>query len=81
MRRWVLYRPVYRVPIGRPFARVALSLTVSVPVAYLVFGLLPWSEIALHSLQLSVLLLLCSLLLVRGLVNQRQASAASCRAC
>ena len=57
------------------FARVALSLTVSVPVAYLVFGLLPWSEIAPHSLQVSVLLLLCFLLLARGLVNQRQASA------
>ncbi len=32
--------------------------------AYLVFGLLPWSEIAPHSLQVSVLLLLCFLLLV-----------------
>ncbi|TXH88607.1 TIGR03013 family XrtA/PEP-CTERM system glycosyltransferase [Thauera aminoaromatica] len=70
-----LYRPVYQRSHRQTFARVALSLTVSVPVAYLVFGLLPWSEIAPHSLQLSVLLLLCSLLLVRGLVNQRQASA------
>lgn len=70
-----LYRPVYQRSHRQTFARVALSLTVSVPVAYVVFGQLPWSEIAPHSLQLSVLLLLCSLLLVRGLVNQRQASA------
>lgn len=70
-----LYRPVYQRSHRQAFARVALSLTVSVPVAYLVFGLLPWIEIAPHSLQLSVLLLLCFLLLTRGLVNQRQASA------
>ena len=70
-----LYRPVYQRSHRQAFARVALSLTVSVPVAYLVFGLLPWSEIAHHSLQVSVLLLLCFLLLARGLVNQRQASA------
>ena len=69
-----LYRPVYQRSHRQAFARVALSLTVSVPVAYLVFGLLPWSEIAPHSLQVSVLLL-CFLLLARGLVNQRQASA------
>ena len=41
-----LYRPVYQRSHRQTFARVALSLTVSVPVAYLVFGLLPWSEIA-----------------------------------
>lgn len=70
-----LYRPVYQRSHRQAFARVALSLTVSVPVAYLVFDLLPWIEIAPHSLQLSVLLLLCFLLLTRGLVNQRQASA------
>jgi hypothetical protein len=70
-----LYRPVYQRSHRQAFARVALSLTVSVPVAYLVFGLLPWSEIAPHSLQVSVLLLLCFLLLVARLVNQRQASA------
>ena len=70
-----LYRPVYQRSHRQAFARVALSLTVSVPVAYLVFGLLPWSEIAPHSLQISVLMLLCFLLLTRVLVNQRQASA------
>lgn len=70
-----LYRPVYQRSHRQAFARVALSLTVSVPVAYLVFGMLPWSEIAPHSLQISVLILLCFLLLARVLINQRQASA------
>ncbi|WEN43093.1 UDP-N-acetylgalactosamine-undecaprenyl-phosphate N-acetylgalactosaminephosphotransferase [Thauera sp. GDN1] len=69
-----LYRPVYQRSGRQTFARVALSLVVSIPVAYVVFGLLPWAEIAPHSLQVSVLILLCSLLAIRGLVNQRQAS-------
>ena len=69
-----LYRPVYQRSHRQAFARVALSLVVSIPVAYVIFGLLPWAEIAPHSLQVSVLILLCSLLMVRGLVNQRQAA-------
>ncbi|WP_345792540.1 TIGR03013 family XrtA/PEP-CTERM system glycosyltransferase [Thauera sp. JM12B12] len=69
-----LYRPVYQRSHRQAFARVALSLVVSLPVAYIIFGLLPWAEIAPHSLQISVLILLCSLLLIRGLVNQRQAA-------
>ncbi len=68
-----LYRPVYQRSHRQAFARVALSLVVSVPVAYVIFGLLPWAAIAPHSLQISVLILLCFLLLVRGVVNQRQA--------
>lgn len=69
-----LYRPVLQRSSRQAFARVLLSLLVSIPVAYGVFGLLPWAEMAPHSLQLSVVLLLSSLLLIRGLVNQRQAS-------
>ncbi|HRP26072.1 TIGR03013 family XrtA/PEP-CTERM system glycosyltransferase [Thauera sp.] len=69
-----LYRPVYQRCHRQVFARVGLSLVVSVPVAYVTFGLLPWAEIAPHSLQVSVLVLLCLLLLLRGLVNQRQAA-------
>lgn len=69
-----LYRPVYQRSHRQAFARVGLSLVVSVPVAYVIFGLLPWAEIAPHSLQVSVLILLCSLLMIRGLVNQRQAA-------
>ena len=68
-----LYRPVYQRSHRQVFARVSLSLVVSAPVAYAVFGFLPWSEMAPHSLQISVLILLCSLLAIRGLVNQRQA--------
>ena len=69
-----LYRPVFKRSHRQAFARVALSLLVSIPVAYGIYGLLPWAELAPHSLQLSVVLLLSSLLLMRGLVNQRQAS-------
>jgi sugar transferase (PEP-CTERM system associated) len=69
-----LYRPVYQRCRRQVFARVLLSLVVSVPVAYVVFGLLPWAAFASHSLQISVVLLLCSMLLMRGLINQRQAS-------
>lgn len=69
-----LYRPVLQRNHRQAFARVALSLLVSIPVAYGVFGLLPWAELAPHSLQLSVVVLLSFLLLMRGLVNQRQAS-------
>lgn len=69
-----LYRPVLRRSHRQAFSRVTLSLGVSVPVAYVVFGMLPWAELAPHSMQISVVLLLCSLLLMRGMVNQRQAS-------
>lgn len=69
-----LYRPVLQRSHRQAFARVALSLLVSVPVAYGVFGLLPWATLAPHSLQLIVVLLLSTMLLMRGLINQRQAS-------
>ncbi|OYD52661.1 sugar transferase [Thauera propionica] len=69
-----LYRPVLQRSPRQAFARVALSLVVSVPVAYAVFGILPWADLAPHSLQWSVVLLLSSTLLMRGVVNQRQAS-------
>lgn len=69
-----LYRPVLQRCKRQAFARVALSLLVSIPVAYGIFGLLPWAEMAPHSLQWTVVLLLSSLLLMRGLINQRQAS-------
>ena len=69
-----LYRPVMKRSHKQAFARVGLSLLVSIPVAYGISGLLPWAELAPHSFQLSVVLLLATLLLMRGLVNQRQAS-------
>lgn len=69
-----LYRPVYQRCRRQAFARVALSLVVSLPVAYVTFGLMPWPEIAPHPMQVSILVLLCSLLMLRVVVNQRQAA-------
>lgn len=68
-----LYRPVYERSRRQVFARVMLSVVVSVPVAYVVFALLPWADVASHSLQWIVLALLCVILLARVAFNQRQA--------
>lgn len=70
-----LYRPLVQESQKGAMARVALSVAVSVPVAYGVFGLLPWAEFATLTVQISVLVLLGFLLAMRGLVNRRQASA------
>lgn len=76
-----LYRPVYQRSHRQAFARVALSLTVSVPVAYLVFGLLPWSEIAPHSLQVSVLRSYASSFLRAAWSISVRRRPCSCRGC
>jgi sugar transferase (PEP-CTERM system associated) len=70
-----LYRPVVRQTPRQSLAGIVLSVGVSVPVAYVAFGLLPWANLASDSAQLSVVLALGVLLLVRGVVNQRQAAA------
>ncbi len=69
-----LYRPVLRRSNRQAFARVVLALVVSVPVAYAIFGLLPWATLADRTLQPSIVGLLGLMLLMRGVVNQRQAS-------
>jgi sugar transferase (PEP-CTERM system associated) len=70
-----LYRPVTRQTPRQSLSSILLSVGVSVPVAYVTFGLLPWANTVSDSTQLSVVLALGVLLLVRGIVNQRQAAA------
>lgn len=70
-----LYRPLVQESQKGAMARVMLSVVVSVPVAYGVFGILPWVEFTTLTVQISVLVLLGFLLAMRGLVNRRQASA------
>lgn len=70
-----LYRAAVQESQKGAMTRVLLSVVVSVPVAYGVFGLLPWAESATLTVQISVLVLLGFMLAMRGLVNRRQASA------
>ncbi|ANQ86352.1 glycosyltransferase [Azoarcus olearius] len=70
-----LYRSAVRESQRGAVARVVLSVVVSVPVAYGVFSVLPWVEPSNVSVQISVLVLLGFVLVMRGLVNRRQASA------
>lgn len=69
-----LYRPVRRRSNRQALTSVALSVVVSVPVAYAIFGVLPWASQANPAAQWSVVLALGLLLLGRGVVNQRQAA-------
>lgn len=69
-----LYRPFYEHSRRQALVRVALSLVVSIPVAYGVFEVLPWAELTSGSLQWSVLILLGGVLLARGVFNQRPAA-------
>ncbi|MBN8443738.1 MAG: TIGR03013 family PEP-CTERM/XrtA system glycosyltransferase [Thauera sp.] len=69
-----LYRPVRRRSNRQALTSVALSVLVSVPVAYVTFGFLPWATEAGEGAQWSVVLALGFLLLGRGVVNQRQAA-------
>jgi len=55
-------------------ARVLCSVVVSVPVAFGVFETLPWNHFTSEAMQISVLLLLGLVLLLRGMVNRRRAS-------
>ena len=55
-------------------ARTVVSVIVSVPVAYGVFQVLPWSPVASDAVEVSVLLLLGLILVMRGVVNRRTAS-------
>ncbi len=69
---------LYRLPAGRvssrdAVVRVAFSVLVSIPVAYGVFSTLPWNHFASEAMQISVLLLLGLVLLMRGFVNRRRA--------
>ena len=52
-------------------ARVVLSLMLSIPVAYLLFILLPWSEVPLDSLRLTSFVAIGAFVAVRGVMNHR----------
>ncbi len=69
-----LYRPVRRRSNRQALTSVALSVIVSVPVAYATFDFLPWASQTGEGAQWSVVLALGFLLLGRGVVNQRQAA-------
>lgn len=69
-----LYRPSIQDTQRSALARVLLSVVVSLPVAYGVFHVLPWSDSASPATQVSVLLLLSVVLSMRALVNRRQSS-------
>ena len=69
-----LYRPVRRRSNRQALISVALSVIVSVPVAYLTFSVLPWGSQTNEAAQWSVVLGLGLVLLGRGVVNQRQAA-------
>lgn len=69
-----LYRPAVGGEQREALARVTLSLLVSVPVAFVVFSVLPWAGFMSGAMQASVLGLLGIVLLMRGLVNRREAS-------
>jgi len=70
---------LYRLPASRmsardTVARVLFSVLISVPVAFGVFETLPWNHFASEAMQVSVVLLLGLVLLLRGMVNRRRAS-------
>ncbi len=70
-----LYRPFAQGDHRDAFIRVTLSVLVSVPVAYGIFGLLPWTGFVSEAMQVSVMLFLGFVLVMRGLVNRRRAAA------
>ncbi len=70
-----LYRPIVHSSHRDAFVRVLLSILVSVPVAYGIFGLLPWAGFTSEAMQISIVLLLGFVLAMRGLVNRRRAAA------
>ncbi len=54
--------------------RVGFSVLISVPVAFGVFQILPWGELASEAIQISAVLVLGMILVMRGVVNRRSAT-------
>jgi sugar transferase (PEP-CTERM system associated) len=61
-----LYRVSPTRSVVQTTARVVMSLLLAVPVAYGVFEVLPWHDIRTEALQLTVLLVLAALLVIRA---------------
>ncbi len=62
-----LYRRPRGAPSSEAFRRVALSVVISVPIALVIFNLLPWSEVTSAPTRYATLAALGLLLLMRGL--------------
>lgn len=72
-----LYRAGALNGAGRTTAsRILVSVVVSVVVAFAVFAILPWGYFVSEAVQVSIVLLLGALLVMRGLTNRRGASSA-----
>ncbi|AKU13268.1 glycosyltransferase [Azoarcus sp. CIB] len=72
-----LYRAGALNGAGRTTAsRILVSVVVSVVVAFAVFAILPWGYFVSEAVQISIVLLLGALLVMRGLTNRRGASSA-----
>lgn len=56
-------------------ARIVVAIVISVPVAFAIFEILPWKEGASPALQVSVIALLGVVLVLRAIVNRRNATA------
>ncbi len=54
--------------------RVVFSVLISIPVAFGVFRVLPWGHFASEAIQISVIMLLGLILVMRGLVNRRNST-------
>lgn len=57
-------------------SRILVSVVVSVVVAFAVFAILPWGYFVSEAVQISIVLLLGALLVMRGLANRRGATSA-----
>ncbi|WP_333856153.1 TIGR03013 family XrtA/PEP-CTERM system glycosyltransferase [Denitromonas sp.] len=64
------YRPVVGRQLKDVLARVLVGVIVSIPVAYGVFRVLPWGEFASEAAEVSVILLLGLILVMRGFANR-----------
>ena len=64
------YRPVTGRQMRDVIARVLVGIIFSIPVAYGVFRVLPWGEFASEAVEVSVILLMGLILLMRGLANR-----------
>lgn len=70
-----LYRPTSNEgSVRSTTARVLVSILVSIPLAFGVFSVLPWNYFASEAMQVSVVLLLGLVLLMRGVVNRHRAT-------
>lgn len=64
------YRPIAGQRLKDVVARVLVGVMVSVPVAYAVFRILPWGQFASEAVEVSVVLVLGLILVLRGFANR-----------